>query len=912
MDETTPNILLEDLRRQIQNRHVVAIVGAGVSVAAADNKSVASWKGLLTSGVERCVAVVPALPDGWASRVQEEINSGDLDDLLSAAEKVSSKLSNHGGEYARWLRETVGSLRVVNSDVIIALNNLGVPLVTTNYDGLIEDVTRTRSVTWLQAGHIEAILRGDDRGVIHLHGHWRDPKSVVLGIRSYDSILGHAPTQALLRALRAMRTLLFVGFGAGLSDPNFGALLRWARTVFAESEYRHFRLCTRDEHKKVQAQHDETDRIYALVYGETHGDLPAFLHGLVPEQRPARQEEIVTVPPILEGQPAAASTAKEGIAHAAIVQASPFEPSRLRHRILDIQSMVDHVVSATGSSASIEGKGFADARASVLRKLGDLYVDLYLFWCRQSGAPEELAVGDTARDVSAHRSGKDTLPHRSSEETLVGVRTVHISISQMFRMADLLICPESVRAQRFHEVITNPAKLRRALNRRSQFPLGRLGSVKPVAMITDQFNSFWRVGVPDLRRPSRERVCFLPFELDLTSQLAELSCAPGSILDDVIGQVDCLVENRQISGRLRIYPPGVGVVRLGLTFRFRSAVHVKTIVQIAQDIEDVLFVDPAGVEKPCQQVLLEIIDEVSDCLFLDQKLAHEERRWLPPETVFSLRDDAGFKLEDNLEALSRLLASAPGNGQAQKSLGASLRRALRSPHWQRDQIFAAAGQRVSLFFVGSSFASGKKQKQGRLLEWLIETGELVSAAAYAEKCFVEELEKLADLRLLDESWMPGRGAQFAYLLRLVQTMKIVLQAIAETRSHLQNHGAGVLMSFAKDIWAYNNPVRHSAVEDALAYVAGWASQACQRGESAEMDELIRCSAEINALSSPFKTKKIDRSDSRSNIGAESVSAEVWSCLEGVYRLAGSENPQDFTRCLGELTGAEDLLAQLEN
>ena len=144
------NNLIEDLRQEIANGQVIAIVGAGVSIGATNNNAVASWIGLLRDGVERCLAVVPGLPSGWAERVRSEIESGDSDDLLSAAEKISSKLGSQGGEYGRWLRETVGALRIERSDVITALKELGVPIATTNYDSLIEQVTGWPPVTWRQ------------------------------------------------------------------------------------------------------------------------------------------------------------------------------------------------------------------------------------------------------------------------------------------------------------------------------------------------------------------------------------------------------------------------------------------------------------------------------------------------------------------------------------------------------------------------------------------------------------------------------------------------------------------------------------------------------------------------------------------------------------------------------------------
>src|SRR5262249_38269036 len=106
------------------------------------------------------------------------------------------------------------------------------------------------------------------------------PESVVLGIRSYEQVLGDAHAQTLQQALRATRTLLFVGCGAGLADPNLGALLRWSRGVFAGSEYRHFRLCRESEVEKLRKEHPPGERIFPLAFGAERADLAPFLRSL--------------------------------------------------------------------------------------------------------------------------------------------------------------------------------------------------------------------------------------------------------------------------------------------------------------------------------------------------------------------------------------------------------------------------------------------------------------------------------------------------------------------------------------------------------------------------------------------------------------------------------------------------------
>jgi hypothetical protein len=267
----------------------VLVVGSGVASAATNGAPVASWTGLLESGVDRCAAVVHPLPPRWVERTREQIASGDRHELLLAAESVAQRLgAPDGGEYRRWLRETVGALRAERPDVLEALKTLRVPIATTNYDGLLEEVTGWEPVTWRDGTRVERVLRGDDLGVLHLHGYWQDPASVVLGIRSHEDVLGSAHAQAVQRALSLLNSLVFVGFGAGLSDPNLGAFLRWTRTVFAGSEYRHFRLARADQVAVFQGEHQAEERVFVLSYGDRHQDLAPFLRGLRPG-RPASE-----------------------------------------------------------------------------------------------------------------------------------------------------------------------------------------------------------------------------------------------------------------------------------------------------------------------------------------------------------------------------------------------------------------------------------------------------------------------------------------------------------------------------------------------------------------------------------------------------------------------------------------------
>jgi tetratricopeptide (TPR) repeat protein len=276
----------DELRSLIEREQVLAIVGAGVSIGATGGEPVASWIGLLEHGVDYCRQWAHKDED-WGEIVRRELARKDGESLLSAATKIETTLEAPGGGlFRKWLRDSVGALKVVDRGVIEALHALGVPMATTNYDGLIEEITGLPPVTWKQAHEVERVLRGEGPGVLHLHGHWETPETVVLGYRSYEEVVRDPHAQAMLRAILATRTVLFVGCGGGLSDPNFGKLLDWARETLAGSVYPHVRLALDAERAELLKEHPVGGPIHVLPFGARHDDLDPFLRGLAPPPPP--------------------------------------------------------------------------------------------------------------------------------------------------------------------------------------------------------------------------------------------------------------------------------------------------------------------------------------------------------------------------------------------------------------------------------------------------------------------------------------------------------------------------------------------------------------------------------------------------------------------------------------------------
>lgn len=167
--------LIRDLQNEIKNGRVVVVVGAGVSIAATNGASVASWVGLLNDGARYCVDVIGA-SEQWANLRRGQIDSGDTDELISAADLIEKQLGGReSGEFARWLKASIGMLSINDNALLKGIGDLGTPIVTTNYDNLIEQATGLESITWNESRKIDDFTRNKRQAVVHIHGHFDEP-----------------------------------------------------------------------------------------------------------------------------------------------------------------------------------------------------------------------------------------------------------------------------------------------------------------------------------------------------------------------------------------------------------------------------------------------------------------------------------------------------------------------------------------------------------------------------------------------------------------------------------------------------------------------------------------------------------------------------------------------------------------
>jgi tetratricopeptide (TPR) repeat protein len=269
--------LLDDLIDDLTKGTALLVAGTGVSIQASGGQPCASWDGLILDGIEHCVQT-NLLELGEAESLRGQLKAKDVGKMLDVAERVSETLgAPGGGEFRRWLHESVGTLDLRRREIIDAIHDLGVPIGTTNYDDFLTRGCGIEAVSWTDGPVAHEVIRGDRLGILHFHGHYDEPQSVVLGVHSYEKLLKSRGAQAIQQAVVASRTLLFVGCGDGLTDPNFGALLDWSAQLFGGSIYRHYCLCRTSELKTLQKRFSSDKRLFFIEYGKDYADLVPFL-----------------------------------------------------------------------------------------------------------------------------------------------------------------------------------------------------------------------------------------------------------------------------------------------------------------------------------------------------------------------------------------------------------------------------------------------------------------------------------------------------------------------------------------------------------------------------------------------------------------------------------------------------------
>jgi hypothetical protein len=469
-----------------------------------------------------------------------------------------------------------------------------------------------------------------------------------------------------------------------------------------------------------------------------------------------------------------------------------------------LQSHIEEVASALAAESDAE-------RREELLLLHEAYKTLR---ARLTGRRLSVGGHDSRRRASSSAMGLRT--------EMSGCQSVTITVSQLFRMSDLIIDPAGVRPADLVEMINVTAKLRRAFDRRHRIALEGFGDLVPVVGGRKEFHRFWTAIIPPLKFASESDppLTLVPFEMSplprIQGMKVDVDAWLREVIDDTVEAARLGATVSKVHAALRVYSVGVGVIRLTLALDFLAAVDIELLAAVARKVEGLLFVDSDGESRPFASVFSEAVAAVSESLFIDP--GQDDRRWRPPETLFRFHQGT-FDPEAHVDELAYLMSLSPGNIASPSAMRRRLTSKLRAPHWLQHGVAAVPSNRVVLLLKrgGGSVMDGRLRRH--LLEDLIETHELVNVGLHARRLFTSDFRDIRDQGGPDTDWYPGTE-RFIQLDRLAEVTRRVLQAIALMKSRLRETGEGVLMRFAKDLWAmdWNGA---TALEKEIKHIARW-------------------------------------------------------------------------------------------
>jgi SOS-response transcriptional repressor LexA len=272
---------LDRLYKALDGHVLTPFVGAGFSAAVSGDNPCATWHGLLRNGIGVCANEVSEPWEGWAEAKEAELEKGGADTLLPIAENIRI-LFRKGGtdkEFKSWIEATAGSLEPTEEGrrIVGSVCALGGVIVTTNYDSLItQSDSAWQRYTW--ADDDFPLAFGRSQVVLHLHGGWWQPESIILCSSDYQRMSDDRRNQILSDSLFITHRFIFIGCGDGLNDPHIAPLLKDIMDHTPHSGSEHFILVVESDYQRMRRE--LPDLITPVTYGKSHQELPKFLEEL--------------------------------------------------------------------------------------------------------------------------------------------------------------------------------------------------------------------------------------------------------------------------------------------------------------------------------------------------------------------------------------------------------------------------------------------------------------------------------------------------------------------------------------------------------------------------------------------------------------------------------------------------------
>ncbi|CAF4412653.1 unnamed protein product [Rotaria sp. Silwood2] len=282
---------IQKVKNDIALNNAVIFIGAGVSVYTTNGEQeVSHWNGLLKHGLQRCYqsgCINDKEFEDFNNKFKN--NTVEVNDFLHAADRIKycfkrQNETRKDNVYKIWLMETVGKLSAKKPELIKAIGELGIPILTTNYDSLLENVLDKRPLTWKNYYNdgFKHSLENLKHYILHIHGYFQEPDSMIFTSDAYNRFCKNEFGQSNLKAFLHKKALLFIGYDSEMFDPKLLNLLKWISCVTSEKSLSIYRIISSNTHKRFHQISNTSffDNIKELQYGNTSEDLLQFIKNL--------------------------------------------------------------------------------------------------------------------------------------------------------------------------------------------------------------------------------------------------------------------------------------------------------------------------------------------------------------------------------------------------------------------------------------------------------------------------------------------------------------------------------------------------------------------------------------------------------------------------------------------------------
>lgn len=277
------NSSLNDAIQRIKpSKDTILVIGTGVSIALTDNQvPQLSWTGLIRSGFNYAVEIGKinkAEADNWLNILNGPATTTGI---LHVAGFLSDCLSKDSGfDYTTWLKKEFSEIEIRNqilANTIKALSDSGLKICTLNYDSLLETVTELSTIHITESEEVIEWLKGERKGILHLHGHWKKPDSCILTSQDYQATIQSSTRNFFQQHLTVFRNLVFVGCGGTFEDPNFDKTLGWLREELKSTNHSIFALVKDSEVATRKTDEAWKNIVEPIGFGADHSLLGSFL-----------------------------------------------------------------------------------------------------------------------------------------------------------------------------------------------------------------------------------------------------------------------------------------------------------------------------------------------------------------------------------------------------------------------------------------------------------------------------------------------------------------------------------------------------------------------------------------------------------------------------------------------------------